>query len=84
MCLSYDRMDPPWLVELSNFEVKNNIVRFSLLLSLWLFLNRMNCLVQYSDSEDEKSDKDDIDNVGIKRKYSYNSQHCTGSEKKLR
>nr|XP_022327158.1 U6 snRNA phosphodiesterase-like [Crassostrea virginica] len=44
----------------------------------------MSCLVQYSDSDDEKSDKDDIDNVGIKRKYSHNSQHCTGSEKKLR
>lgn len=48
------------------------------------FLNRMSCLVQYSDSDDEKSDKDDIDNVVIKRKYSHNSQHCTGSEKKLR
>eukprot|EP00105_Crassostrea_gigas_P041948 XP_019926096.1 PREDICTED: U6 snRNA phosphodiesterase isoform X2 [Crassostrea gigas] len=44
----------------------------------------MNCLVQYSDSEDELSDKEDPDYIGMKRKNPTNFQVCTENNKKLR
>lgn len=47
----------------------------------------MNCLVQYSDSEDELSNKEDPDHIhdiGMKRKNPTNFQVCTENNKKLR
>lgn len=44
----------------------------------------MLCLVQYSDSEDELSDKEDPDYIGMKRKNPTNFQVCTENNKKLR
>lgn len=44
----------------------------------------MSCLVQYSDSEDELSDKEDPDYIGMKRKNPTNFKVCTENNKKLR
>lgn len=51
---------------------------------LTTFFVAMNCLVQYSDSEDELSDKEDLDYIGMKRKNPTNFQVCTENNKKLR
>lgn len=54
-----------------------------LLTTLYVKFVTMSCLVQYSDSEDELSDKEDPDCIGMKRKNPTNFQVCT-ENKKLR
>lgn len=60
------------------------IVQITLLTTLYVKFVTMSCLVQYSDSEDELSDKEDPDCIGMKRKNPTNFQVCTENNKKLR
>lgn len=61
-----------------------HLVQITLLTTLYVKLVTMSCLVQYSDSEDELSDKEDPDCIGMKRKNPTNFQVCTENNKKLR
>lgn len=44
----------------------------------------MSCLVQYSDSEDEVSDREESECIGMKRKKPHDFQVCAENDKKLR